>query len=159
MESPTKAILFDKISFWSFVATISLLPIFFVPMFSLSLEIGKTLLLACGVVVSLVTYLIARLQEGSFTYPKTIILAAVGAVVLTSGLSALFSSAPLISFFGLAFDKGTFVHTLLLCMMLVLGMLIAGKVSHATKLYKYLIISATIVGVFQFASQIGRAHV
>lgn len=152
MESPTKAILFDKISFWSFVATISLLPIFFVPMFSLSLEIGKTLLLACGVVVSLVTYLIARLQEGSFTYPKTIILAAVGAVVLTSGLSALFSSAPLISFFGLAFDKGTFVHTLLLCMMLVLGMLIAGKVSHATKLYKYLIISATIVGVFQFAS-------
>lgn len=116
------------------------------------MEVGKILLLAFGVVVSFVTYLIARLQEGSFTYPKTIVLVGVGAFALASGLSALFSSAPLVSFFGLAFDKGTFVHTLLLCMMLVLGALIAGKVAQATKLYKYLIISACVVGIFQFAS-------
>ncbi len=151
-ESSTKAILFDKISFWSFVATVALLPIFFIPMFPLSMEVGKTLLLAFGVVVSFVTYLIARLQEGSFTYPKTIIFLGVGGLVLTSGLSALFSSASLISFVGLAFDKGTFVHTLLLCMMLVLGALIAGKVAQATKLYKYLIVGACAVGVFQVAS-------
>ena len=151
-ESSLKAILFDKISFWSFVATIALLPIFFIPQFPLSLEVGKTLLLAFGVVVSLVSYLIARLQEGSFSYPKTIIFAGVGALVLTSGLSALFSSAPSVSFVGLAFDKGTFVHTLLLSMMLVLGALIAGKVAHVTKLYKYLIVGAGIVGVFQVVS-------
>ena len=53
----------DKISFWSLLATLVLLPVFFLPFTQIPIEIEKGLLIVVGLAITVISYLIARVSD------------------------------------------------------------------------------------------------
>src|SRR3989344_9630407 len=100
--------IFDRVSFLSLFLTIVLLPFFFLPFTSISVETGKGLLLVVGLTVCVISYAIARFFDGKIVLPRSKCLLAGAGVVLAFLLSALFAKVSQVSFFGTMLDVGTF---------------------------------------------------
>ena len=99
--------IFDRISFWILIVTAFLLPLIFIPVAGYPFAQVKVLL---SVVASLVSFSLAiagALKRGSFLMPESPVLYALGAVVVVTVLSALFSSVPSLSFIGDGSEVGT----------------------------------------------------
>lgn len=99
--------LFNSISFWSLIISISLTPVFFLPYTSIGLEFSKGFLFSFGIILSFFFWLVARLIEGKFVLPKDYILWSVFSIPIIFLISALFSSSLYLSLFGQAFEAGT----------------------------------------------------
>ena len=93
----------------------------FLPGGFLPTSILKGYLLVACVLVALVSWLLGRLIEGVFRIPWTRMLVAMGGMLLALLLSALFSNATYLTFFGEGFDVGTFavIGSLILSMFLI----------------------------------------
>ena len=72
----------------------------------------KGFILVVGSMLSFMVWLVGRLAEGSFRIPRSSILAALGIFVGVAFISAVFSHAPYLSFFGENFDQGAFMSIL-----------------------------------------------
>lgn len=114
---------FNKLSFITLLATISLCLFFFIPFTPVTLEAGKGFLLSIGATVSLFFWLIARLGEGRFTFPKDRLIL-FGAIIPTVFLIASFFSPSLyVSLFGSGFEVGTFGSILIMYIIFFLSAL------------------------------------
>ena len=140
----------DRISFWSLFATLALLPVFFLPFTKIPIEIGKGLLLIVGLAISVIFYLAARFSDGKIILPKSWTLVAGGGVVLAILLSALFSSAREMSFFGTMFDVGTFWFIFAGFLLMFLVSIVFRSPDHARKILWGIIIVSGVVLIFQF---------
>jgi len=98
----------DRISFWSLFCVIVLLPVFFLPFSRITAETSKGVLLVVGLAISIIFWAMARFSDGKVVIPKSLTLLAGLGVVVVVLLSAIFSQAPQMSFFGTMFDIGTF---------------------------------------------------
>jgi len=110
-------------AYYFFLIGLFLLPLFFIPVFNLPSEIIKTLFFSVVVIVSLFIWIVARLKEGVFEMPHSLLLFLGGIIVLTFGVSALFSPAASVSLSGASFELGTFISMLVL----FLGMFLAAS--------------------------------
>jgi len=139
----------DKISFWSLLATLVLLPVFFLPFTQIPIEIAKGLLIVVGLAITVISYLIARFSDGKITLPRSLLLAAGGGVVLAVLLSALFSSSRGMSFFGTMFDFGTFWFIFTAFLFLLLSSLIFQSRERVRMVLWGIVIAGSVVLAFQ----------
>ena len=110
----------DKISYYILLATVFLVPIFFLPLSWAPYLTVKTLIITVPVLLALIFWSIASLKKGSIEYSKNLIFPSAGLVVLTYLLSSLFSDNLRGSFFGSGYETGTFYFVSILFVLMLL---------------------------------------
>lgn len=141
----------DRISFWSLFAVIVLLPVFFLPFTKIPIETSKGLLLIVGLVISIIFWTAARFSDGKVTFPRSWILVSGLGVLLAFLLSALFSSTLKTSLFGIMLDVGTFYFMFGAFLLMLVSSIILKDIKRAKIVFWGVIISSTILFVFQVA--------
>jgi tetratricopeptide (TPR) repeat protein len=150
MSSSERAVfVLDKISFTSFLATIFLLPVFFIPFFSVSLHISKGFLLAIGMVLALLSFLVARIIDGQVSIPKNRILLWVFLIAAASLIAGLFSSSRVVSMLGSTFEIGTFSMIAVLAVALTMSSIFSREKGKALMIIATMFASFALVAVFQ----------
>ncbi|MFA6524138.1 MAG: tetratricopeptide repeat protein [Candidatus Paceibacterota bacterium] len=139
----------DRISFWSLFSVIVLLPIFFLPFTKIPIETSKGLLLIIGLAISIIFWTAARFSDGKIILPKSWLLVAGFGIVLSFLLSALFSSVPKVSFFGIMFDTGTFYFMLSAFLLMLISSIVLRDVKKAKIVLKGVVISSLFLFIFQ----------
>jgi len=139
----------EKASFYALLLLIFALPIFFLPIFSISLAASKGLLLSILGTTVFFLWLIARLKDGIFLIPKSIILGVLGAIPFAFLVSAIFSPARGLSLTGLGFEIGTFSTIFILSILTVLASVFFQSKEKIFYGYGIVFLSAFIVFLFQ----------
>ena len=139
----------DRLSFVSLFLVIVLLPIFFLPLTSVSIETSKGLLLVIGLVLSIVFWMMARFKDGRITLPKSLLLLSGLGIVLAFLISASFSSAPQASFFGTMFDLGSFWFIFALFLLMFISSILFKDPKKAMIVLFGLMFSSAVVLIFQ----------
>ena len=139
----------DRISFVSLFLVVVLLPIFFLPFTKIPVETSKGLLLVVGLAISVIFYAVARFSDGKVSLPRSAILLSGLAVILVILLSAFFSSASQVSFFGTIFDLGTFWFMFAAFLLMVIASMMIKDNKNAQMLLFGTILSVVVVMVFQ----------
>jgi tetratricopeptide (TPR) repeat protein len=136
---------------WSFrilVATVFLLPIFFIPGGALALQAGKAALLFVGVVLSLLLFLYESSRKGSVTLPHHYFLLAAALLPAVYFLSALLTTPSSLSLLGYNFEVGTTGSILMGSLLLLLAGALANSVSRTVHLLSAVFISLSVLAVF-----------
>lgn len=140
---------FDKISFILILLTGFLVPIFFLPIFNIATDISKGILIYTFTAVAFFLWLISRLKDGRFIFPKSIILMTGALIPITALISSIFSGAPEVSFVGLGYEMGTFASLLVLFILMFLASIFFQKIERVSVLYFTILFSALIVFIYQ----------
>ena len=126
-----------------------LVPIFFLPIFNISPDVSKSVLISTFVTVAFFLWLIARLKDGRFVFPRSIILGSGAVLSLVFFFSAIFSEAPKVSFVGIGYEVGTFTSILILYLLMFLSAIFFQKGKRIVQLYSVVLLSAVIVFLYQ----------
>ena len=137
--------MFDRLASFVIIATAFFLPFFFLPFSAFTLSFSKALLLALGVIVAFLLWLVGRLQEGVIRVPQSSILAALFGILIVFLVGAFFSPAFAASFSGLGYEIGTFVSILFLVLLSFLGAVLFEGRSRLFALYIATLISFAVV--------------
>ncbi len=119
-EPTTQASLLEKISFILLVIFIGIVPLFVLPQQFLGFLYSKIGLATYAILLTFVATIITIIQQGSITLLPKKILAAVGAVPLITGISALASSNVFGGILGIGSDFDTAYFVFLGCLLFVL---------------------------------------
>lgn len=122
MESK-KVLFFNKLSLFTFLATLFVSFFFFIPFSPVSLEASKGFLVSIGVTLSLFFWLISRLGEGKFKIPKDRLIFFGALIPLVFLISSFFSFSFYNSLFGAGFEIGTFGSILILFIVFFLSLI------------------------------------
>ncbi len=120
MESK-KVEFFNKLSFFTLLATLFVSIFFFIPYSPVTLEASKGFLISIGATLSIFFWFISRLGEGKFVIPKDKLLLFAMAIPLIFLISSFFSSSLYVSLFGSGFEIGTFGSMLILFILFFLS--------------------------------------
>lgn len=120
-----------------------------IPGISLPLDIGRGFVFSMGVAVSLLLWLFARMKEGRFFFPRSIVLASVGGVALSVVLAAFFSEVPNVSFMGFGGELGTVSTVLSLCIALFLSSVYFQSRRRIMYLYGGILLSGLLALLYQ----------
>ncbi|TSC77556.1 MAG: Tfp pilus assembly protein PilF [Parcubacteria group bacterium Gr01-1014_24] len=146
-----RANIFDRLSSLSLFLVIILLPFFFLPFTNIPIEISKGVLLVVGLVICVIFWAIARFFDGKIILPKSMCLLAGAGVVLAFFLSALFSKAAEVSFFGTMFDIGAFYFIFSAFLLMLMASIIFRNPKNARIVLFGAILSSAVVLIFQTA--------
>lgn len=138
----------ENISFGLMVGLVFLLPIFFLPINGISLDVGKGLILSVVTILSLVAWLAGRLVDGEVKIPRNLILAGVFGIALTFLISALFSPAQAVSMFGQGFEVGTFTFILMVSLLSVIASLVLDSRKKVISLYVGILASFALLALY-----------
>jgi tetratricopeptide (TPR) repeat protein len=139
---------FDKISFIVLQVMLFLAPIFFIPSLSVAVQTGKAAIILYGVTIAFVLWLVARLKDGIFTVPKTLLYVATGALALFYTISALASANGAMSLAGQGFELGTLSFFLPSLFLFALIPLVVKTEKQIFYSYATLLGSLLIAGLF-----------
>ncbi len=120
MESK-KVEFFNKLSFFTLLATLFISIFFFIPYSPVTLEASKGFLISIGATLSIFFWFISRLGEGKFVIPKDKLLLFAMAIPFVFLISSFFSSSLYVSLFGSGFEIGTFGSMLILFILFFLS--------------------------------------
>jgi len=141
-----------KISFWTFLISVVILPLFFIPGGSIPVFFGKTFLLSLGVSVSLVLFFIRfiKLKQVSIPSPRNLIFLSPFLILSVSLISSLLSSPKTISFIGYGFEVGTLAFLLLFFLVFFLAILLFPLYKNSySKLILLIVFSFILLAAFQ----------
>ena len=141
----------DRISFWSLFLTVVLLPLFFLPFVKIPVETSKGLLLVVGLVISIIFWSAARFSDGKIILPKSHLLIAGLGIVFVFLISAIFSSASKMSFFGIMFDVGTSWFMFSAILLMVVSSVVLRDKKNARVVLLGILLSSGVVFLFQLA--------
>ncbi|HUD04233.1 MAG TPA: tetratricopeptide repeat protein [Candidatus Paceibacterota bacterium] len=99
---------FDSIVFYLLTGLLFFVPIFFVPSTSIPFTLGKSFFIVAVSSIAFFIWLIGRLKEGVFMFPKSWLYASALLVFVAYGLATFFSPNLGLSFFGNNLDADTF---------------------------------------------------
>ncbi len=139
----------DRISFWALFVVIVFLPVFFLPFTKIPIETSKGLLLIIGLAISIIFWTGARFFDGKVVLPKSKIILGGFCVVLAFLLSAVFSSASKVSFFGTMFDMGTFWFIFAGFLLMFISSILLKEPKNAKMVLFGSILSSAFVLIFQ----------
>jgi tetratricopeptide (TPR) repeat protein len=152
-ESP-KALFFDRLAALVLTITLGVMPIFFIPFFGVGLSIEKAYFVGLGVLVTLVFWVIARMIQGSISFPKSPLIWLALLLPVAFFLSALFSPAPQVSLGGLALSPDS-VFGMLSLSLVFLGSIFYFNNEYRIKLLaKIILIVTAIATLFQVVYEI-----
>ncbi len=144
--------IFDTIAFWVLVATVFLMPVFFLSPTLIGFGASKLVVFTLGVFLALICFLIERMRQGSISLPWRawyLLLALIPITYLISSFTGVLWYKSLI---GGIFEQDTF-HTITLCF--IFAFLIS-SLANSTKKFWILILSLSasilIAALFQIAT-------
>lgn len=140
---------FNKLSFVTLLATMFLSMFFFIPYVPVTLEASKGFLLSVGTTLSVFFWLIARLGEGKFTFPKDRLILFAGAIPLVFLVASFFSSSLYVSLFGSGFEMGTFGSMLILFVIFFLSSMYFQTEKRLWYFIGALFLGALVLSVFE----------
>src|SRR3990167_5825880 len=135
----------------SFLITISLLfllPIFFIPGGSLSLDVAKSALLAFGVIAAILLFLLETWRKGEVSIPWHLFIPVALLLPAVYFFSALSSTPSFLSFFGYNFEVGTFGYMFLVSAVMILISVIFTDAQKTLQALTAFFISFTLIAVF-----------
>jgi tetratricopeptide (TPR) repeat protein len=138
----------EKLSFWSLLALIVLLPLFFLPSANLSILVAKNSLLTIGILLATLFFLIGVLRDGKLTIPRTYMMWLVILLPVIYLAASFTSISRQLSFFGYTLEVGTFASTTLLFALLGLTSLILNTKNRIYRAYGGMFLSFLILGIF-----------
>ncbi|MSR78774.1 MAG: tetratricopeptide repeat protein [Candidatus Taylorbacteria bacterium] len=110
----------EKATFALLLVIPFLLPLFFIPSVSFPVQFSKMVLLSFLVLTAFAFWIIARLKDGRFTFPRTSLFLSGISVLVIISISALFSGAVQQSFVGLSLEMGTGASMVILFLLMFL---------------------------------------
>lgn len=137
--------LLEKIPRWVLLAVTFVIPIFFIPLSSITTQFGTSLLFSFGVIISLLLYVVSGLIYGRLSLPKSskYILGFTLLVPVVYTLAGVANGFSRMAFFGYTFDISTVGFILLgFAYMFVLSVLFSDRKSI---IYSYLSIAITSI--------------
>lgn len=140
---------FDNISYSLILLLGIFTPLFFFPFFNISIDVSKFALMSIFTVVAFFLWLIARLKDGRFVFPKSVVLASGGILLVAVFLSAVFSEVPKSSLIGLGYEVGTFGSILVLFVLMFLSSIFFQNKKRILYLYSAILLSAAIAFLYQ----------
>lgn len=141
--------LFDKIGKNIVLAIVFVTPLFFIPFGNLTVESSKHVLVAGGVLLAFLAWLIARLENGSISIPKSPLVGGAALLVIGYGLSTLFSPAMAKSFIGLGFETGTALSLFVWIALMYFSSLYFRSEQKVGRWYTFLLGSSLVIFVVQ----------
>lgn len=140
---------FEKMAFILLLLLPFVLPLFFIPSNVFPFQFGKMILLSVFVLVAFGLWVLARLKDGNFVLPSSILTLAAFGILIVTGVSGLFSGDIRWSFIGQSIDLGT-VGALAVFVLLLFLVPIVFKTKDRI-FYAYLLFFASffIVAFFQ----------
>lgn len=151
MNPSKKAEFFNKLSSFFLKATIFSIPFFFLPFVRVPLDVSKGFLFSFGVILSFLAFIIARLVEGSFTLPRTRILAAASLIPVSFIVASILSPNFRVSFWGNSFDVVTGAGSALLFILVVLATSFFKDTNRIKGLYSAFFRGFIFLSIFQIA--------
>ncbi len=128
---------FESASFWSLITTIVLAVIVFIPLSAVPFLYTKVSLLAFGVIVTFIFYVLARLTRGNIVTPPLSLLGAIWLVPLAYGISTIFSSTTTtLSVFGNSFETDTLAFMVVVGVVGTLSALIVRNIKQYKSVLK-----------------------
>jgi len=140
---------FDGIAMLIIIALAFLMPLFFLPVSGFSLGLAKATLLQVGVSVAVLLWLIARLRDGSLSFPKTYVLLAALLVPVVTLISALFSDAVSVSVFGLGGETTTVIALTFFFLFFFLSAQLIQSAKRVFAVLAALAASALLLGLYE----------
>jgi len=140
---------FNKLSFVTLLSTLFLSLFFFIPYVPVTLEASKGFLLSVGTTLSVFFWLIARLGEGKFVFPKDRLILFAGIIPLVFLIASFFSSSLYISLFGSGFEMGTFGSMLILYVIFFMSSMYFQTEKRLWYFIGALFLGALILSVFE----------
>src|SRR3989344_316764 len=137
-----------KKSFFITLALIFLLPIFFIPAGLADLNVAKSALLAFGLIVAFLLFLLEIWREGKLDIPWHPLILVVVLLPLVYLSSALMSIPSSLSLFGYNFEVGTFGFILLGSVLLVIISVTFTGISRVLQALTALLASFSLVAIF-----------
>jgi len=147
--------LLDSIAHWVLLLTVFLVPFFGFPMPGLALSFSKLALFSTGIVLSLLLYLVARLEDGKIIIPKHLLLGALGLIALVFLAAGLRSDAVRLSLLGYGNESGTFAIIFLSCLGAFLLSVYFREFKRLVTLFSALLLSFLLVFILQLVHLFG----
>jgi len=145
---------FDNLSSFLILALGFLVPVFFLPLFNISPDVSKSVLISTFIAVAFFLWLIARLKDGRFIFPKSIVLVAGATIPALYFLSSVFSGAATTSLIGLGYEVGTFSSIIILYILMFLSAIFFQKQKRIFYLYSAILLSAGLVFIYHLVRYI-----
>ncbi len=139
----------DTLSQGIFLAVIFLLPIFFVPVASVTFQSAKMMLLVAGVLLAFIFWIVGRLKDGVYVIPKSYMFLAVAILPVVSLISALFSNNVRSALIGEGFEVGTFGFSVITALLLFLVFSTINSQKRVLNCYIAFASSFILVGLYQ----------
>lgn len=127
--------LWDKVAFWALLVGLFGGLLFMIPGVAFSLGVGRGFVFSIGVIVSFIAWLFARMKEGGFLFPKSILLVGLALVPAATLLSGAFSVAPAVSFWGVGGETSTVATMVLFALAAFLASIFFQSRSRIAYLY------------------------
>ncbi len=148
-DTLSKKYKFDNISYFLILSLGFLIPSFVIPFLGITSGVSKSVLVSTFVAVAFFLWLIARLKDGRFIFPKSIILLFGAILPVVLFFSSIFSTSPVNSFVGIGYEVGTFSSVLILFLFMFLSSIFFQKQKRIFYLYGTLFSAAVIVFLYQ----------
>ena len=142
-----KRSMLDRISFYVAQALVFLVPIFFVPSAYVPFSTAKVSLVVLGSLVLFVFFLVGRIKEGSFSFPRVWAYGSVLIFLATYALATFFSGNAISSAFGQGLDQGSLVFIVALSILFLIVPLILDTEERIFYSYIALFASFFVVAV------------
>lgn len=137
----------DKSVFFMILSLGFLIPIFFIP--QAMLEVSKSVLVSTLVAIAFFLWLIARMKDGKFIFPKSLLLLSGLGLPVAFLASGIFSEVPRASLLGLGYETGTFGTIIILFLLMFLASVFFQQQIRIFYLYSALLVSFIIAFFFQ----------
>src|SRR3990167_905054 len=137
-----------KISFFIALGLLFLLPIFFIPGGTLSLDVAKSALVVLGVIAIILAFLWEIWQDGKLSLPWHPFVFTIVLLPLVYLLSAFLATPSSLSLLGYSFEVGTFGFMLLGSLILMLVAMVFSDTTRSLQALTAFLISISIVALF-----------
>ncbi len=138
----------EKASFSVFLTTIALAIVGFLPPTLVPFMVLKTVVIALGILISLVLYCISRLKAGSISFPFHPVIVIGALAGLTAIVSSILSLSPTNSFFGPNFDQYSGLFIILVLLAALLSVVLGNTRERIASIIVTVIGSYTLVALF-----------
>lgn len=144
----------DSVLKWLLLGLAFLLPIFFIPGQVIAPEFAKMILVEVVVLFGTFAWALSRLRDGRVILPKSLLLSVSGLLVIVFIASAIFSPAPMVSFFGSGYDIGTVNSFIVLFLLMFLSSSLFNDRNRVLSLYVAFLLSGVVVVLYQVLRRI-----
>ena len=144
-----KRSIFDSVSFYIFQALLFLVPMFFIPSASAPFGTMKSGLIILGSFLLFIFFIIGRIKDGNFSFPKTWAYGSALIFLATYALATFFSGNANVSIFGSGLDQGSLVFIAAVTLLFLLTPLVVDNEEKIFYSYSVLLISFLLTSLYE----------